>query len=261
MARTGLLLLTIAGCADSAPGKLATTSTPESEISPRQVSSPARAFASSDFVRWVKVEELPKELAIADTVFWEPDDTISLRKKIFADPQVKNANVLEVGTGSGLISLCCLHARAAKVVATDINPAAVENVRHNAAQMGFAERLDARLVPRRSPNAWTVIEANDTFDLIISNPPWEDSKPTSVEQFALYDPGFELLKSLVTGARQRLKPNGRMWLAYGCVTAIRKIQEVANSEQLDCVLLDDRKLEELPEVFLPGMLIEISVPK
>jgi hypothetical protein len=51
-----------------------------------------------------------------------------------------------------------------------------------------------------------------------------------------------------------------MWLAYGCVTAIRRIREVAGEEQLDCTIPDDRDLETLPEVFLPGMLIELRVP-
>ena len=50
-----------------------------------------------------------------------------------------------------------------------------------------------------------------------------------------------------------------MWLAYGCVTAIRRIQEVAADEKLQCRLLDERSLDTLPELFLPGMLIEITV--
>jgi 16S rRNA G966 N2-methylase RsmD len=212
-------------------------------------------------VRWEPVEGLPRDVAIMESVFWEPADTDSLRKIIFNDPQLRGATVLEIGTGSGLVSLCCLQAGASKVVATDLNPQAVENARFNAAEMGFSDRFEARLVPRRNPEAWTVIEPEATFDLIISNPPWENSKPVSVEEFALYDPDFQLLKSLVTGARTRLRPNGRMWLAYGCVTAIRRIQEVAAEQQLSCTLLDDRPLESLPEIFLPGMLIEIRVPE
>lgn len=211
-------------------------------------------------VRWEPVHGLPRDVAIMESVFWEPADTDSLRRIIFSDPQLRGAKVLEIGTGSGLVSLCCLQAGASKVIATDLNPKAVENARFNAAEMGFADRFEARLVPRRAPEAWTVIEPEATFDLIISNPPWEDSKPVSVEEFALYDPDFQLLKSLVTGARTRLRPNGRMWLAYGCVAAIRRIQEVAAEQKLSCKLLDDRPLESLPEVFLPGMLIEIRIP-
>lgn len=228
---------------------------------PVVANAPHAISASTEptIVRWVTVPELPGELALLESVFWEPDDTLSLRQRIAKESFLKDAAVLEVGTGSGLISLCCLQAGAARVVATDLNPAAVRNAVLNAEQMGFAKRFEARLVPRRSPGAWTVIEPNAKFDLIVSNPPWENSRPASVEQFALYDPGFELLKSLITGARSRLKPNGRMWLAYGCVTAIRRIQEVAAQENLQCRLLDDRSLDSLPELFLPGMLIEIRV--
>lgn len=211
-------------------------------------------------VRYVAVPQLSRDLAIFDSVFWEPDDTLSLRQKIAADPQLRGAAVLEVGTGSGLVSLCCLQAGAGRVVATDLNPAAVENARENARLLGFGDRLEVRRVPRRSPGAWTVLRPDETFDLIISNPPWEDQRPETVEQFALYDPGFELLESLVTGARQRLRPGGRMWLAYGCVTAIRQIQKVAERERLECRLLDERRLEELPDLFLPGLLIELAVP-
>ncbi len=211
-------------------------------------------------VRWVSVPELPQDIQILDSVFWEPDDTLSLRQRIISEPTMSGARVLEIGTGSGLVSLCCLQAGAERVIATDLNPAAVANALANARLLGFAQRLDVRQVPRRSPEAWTVIRPEETFDFIISNPPWEDRKPTSVQEFALYDPGFLLLKSLVTGARSRLRPGGRLWLAYGCVTAIRHIQQTAGDVGLNCRILDERRLEDLPELFLPGMLLEITAP-
>ena len=128
-------------------------------------------------VRWVKVADLPKDLALLESVFGEPDDTVSLRQKIASSTLLKNADVLEIGTGSGLISLCCLQAGAARVVATDLNPAAVRNALLNAREMGFMDRFEARLVPRRSPGAWTVMEPAARFDLIISNPSWENKSP------------------------------------------------------------------------------------
>ena len=257
-----LLVMSQCGCGNPGAVPLAQTDTSaqqsDAEVDPSDgIATPV----APGIVRWVSVPELPEELAIIESVFWEPDDTLSLRKTISTEPALKNSDVLEIGTGSGLVSLCCLQAGAARVVATDINPAAVENARQNAKELGFGERFDVRLVPRRAPEAWTVIEAEATFDLIISNPPWENDRPGTVKEFALYDPDFALLKSLVTGARKRLRENGRMWLAYGCVTAIRKIQEVAAAENLSCTILDERKLDELPEVFLPGMLIEITVPE
>jgi len=212
-------------------------------------------------VRWESVPPLSHDVAIMETVFWESADTDSLRTQIFSSTDIKGRRVLEIGTGSGLVSLCCLQAGASHVVATDVNPNAIHNVRFNTVEaFGDDKRLEARLVPRRSPGAWTVIKPDERFDFIISNPPWENSKPKNVEEFALYDPEFLLLDSLVVGARQRLRSGGRMWLAYGCVTAIRRIEMLACSEDLRYIQLDDRTLDELPEVFLPGMLLELSVP-
>lgn len=208
-------------------------------------------------VRWVTVPDLPQPLAVFDSVFWEPDDTLSLRQWIRTGEQVRGRDVLEIGTGTGLVSLCCLQAGAARVVATDINPAAVRNAEFNAQRLQLQERLSCRLVPRRSPGAWTVLAADEKFDLIISNPPWENQTPVTVAEFALYDPDFALLQSLLQGARQRLKPGGRMLLAYGCVTAIRRMQELAQQLGLQLTILDERDLETLPEVFLPGMLLEV----
>ncbi len=210
-------------------------------------------------VRWETVAPLPHDVAIMESVFWEPGDTISLRSLIFETPQIKGSRVLEIGTGSGLVSLCCLQAGAGHVVATDLNPNAIQNVRFNASHFGLESRLDAKLVPRRDPGAWSVIAPAERFDFIISNPPWENDKPKTVAEFALYDPDFVLLDSLVLGARQRLQPNGRMWLAYGCVTAIRRIKTLAKQENLNYTQRDERSLDELPEVFLPGMLLEVTV--
>lgn len=229
-----------------------------SEVVPaKPTATVSQRLTNAGIVRWVSVPELPRELVILDSVFWEPADTDSLRQRIVRESCVRNAHVLEIGTGSGLLSLCCLSAGASRVVATDLNPAAVDNVRENARELGGLERLDARLVPRRDPSAWSVIGADETFDLIISNPPWEDERPQSVEEFALYDPGFQLLQSLLGGARRHLRPGGRMWLAYGCRTAIQTVQQTAAELGLECALLDERRLEDLPELFLPGMLIEI----
>ncbi|MEY3459553.1 MAG: hypothetical protein RL215_2710, partial [Planctomycetota bacterium] len=200
-------------------------------------------LTQAGLVRWVSVPELPQELVILESVFWEPADTESLRRRILESGHLSGAHVLEIGTGSGLLSLCCLSAGAARVIATDLNPAAIDNVRENARLMGIEGRLDARLVPRRDPSAWSVVGRGERFDMIISNPPWEDRRPESVSEFALYDPGFLLLRSLLSGVRERLRPGGRMWLAYGCRTAIEKIRELAVAEGLVCELLDERRLE------------------
>ncbi|MHC4398772.1 MAG: 50S ribosomal protein L11 methyltransferase [Planctomycetota bacterium] len=206
---------------------------------------------------WGEVEDFPKEIAVFETVFWEPRDTASLRAWIRNESAVKGKTVLEIGTGSGLLSLCCLAAGAEKVVATDVNRSAILNAQFNARQLGLSDRLELRLVPLRTPRAFAVFEDSETFDLIISNPPWEDAQPFGIDEYAYYDLDFELAYSLLEGLRRHLNPGGRALLAYGCVSAVRTVQKIAPEYGLEVRVLDDRDLDDLPEVFLPGMLLEV----
>ena len=48
------------------------------------------------------------EIVQFESVFWEPDDTVSLRKMIVDDTVAAGRDVLEIGTGTGLISILCL---------------------------------------------------------------------------------------------------------------------------------------------------------
>ena len=171
---------------------------------------------------------------------------------------MQNKTVLEIGTGSGLISLCCLQADAGKVVATDINPWAVRNAAYNSSVFKFDPRFSVRLVSQKRPDAWAVIGDDERFDVIFSNPPWELGKTTRVEDFAFYDPDFKLMTSFLDGLPNHLNPGGRTFLAYGCVEAIRKLQQESKARNFECLKLDDRNLDDLPNLFLPGMLLEIK---
>ena len=215
-----------------------------------------------EIVQWVAVEELPKELAVFDGVFWEPQDTQRLRAMIRAEPNAaENKSILEIGTGTGLIALCCRQAGAKSVVATDINPRAIACAESNARRLGH--HIDLRLVPSADgadSGGFAVVAADERFDLIISNPPWEDGIPQRWSEYALYDPGFELLRSILVGCRKHLNPGGRVALAYGCLAAVRAARKLADELNMELVILDERKPEALPEVFLPGMVLVI-LPK
>jgi release factor glutamine methyltransferase len=204
------------------------------------------------------IDEFPEgEFVQFESVFWEADDTISMRQLISAKAIASGRDVLEIGTGTGLISVLCLANSAKSVVATDINQAAVANAAYNAAMLCPDQILDVRLVDADSPEAFAVINDDEKFDLVISNPPWEDGVVAKPADHAFYDPGFRLMDTLLDGLPLHLKPGGRCLLAYGNVQAIRRL--IAESEKRGYALkiLDDRELDSLPEDFLPGMLLEV----
>jgi predicted RNA methylase len=208
--------------------------------------------------QWVSVGGLPKNIAVFETVFWDPRDTISLRRLIRETPLVRDRTVLEIGTGSGLLSLCCLMAGARHVVATDVTSRAVANARYNAELLGVADRLEVRHVSLSDPGAYAVLRPGERFDLILSNPPWEDKTPRKIDDFAFYDEEFALLRSILAGLKDRLNPGGRALLAYGHVSAVRTLRRLAHEYGLTVRVLDDRDLDELPADFLPGMLLEVT---
>jgi predicted RNA methylase len=241
----------------SAPlvARRSTTVRSESEPPPEPVEL-QRPPVELQVYRWV--EDLPRDVAQFTTVFWDPRDTESLRQLIRETALVRDKTVLEIGAGTGLLSLCCLKAGAARVVATDVNPAAVANTVYNATILGLDERLEVRLVSLDRAGAFSVVAAPERFDLIISNPPWENRTPGRIDDYALYDQGFALMRSLLAGLAEHLKPGGKALLAYGCVDAIKTIQRLAPEFQLAIRTLDDRNVRDLPEVFLPGMLLEVA---
>ncbi|MEO1524057.1 MAG: class I SAM-dependent methyltransferase [Planctomycetota bacterium] len=216
---------------------------------------------SYDVYQTFAVPELGEtEVVQFESVFWEPDDSESLRAKITGDRIAESRNVLEIGTGTGLLSLVALSNGAKSVVATDINPAAVANAKYNAAMLELEEDFDVRTVDPKDPSAYSVIKPNERFDLILSNPPWEDGSIGTPADHAFYDPGFALMDSILEGLPLHLRRGGRCLLAYGHRPAITRLLAKAEELGYSAKLLDDRDLDSLPRDFLPGMLIEIRLP-
>ncbi len=205
------------------------------------------------------IDDFPgKQIVQFDSVFWEPDDSISMRAWLRDTDLVRGKRVFEIGVGTGLLSLCALQAGATAVLGTDINPAAVQCALYNAANLDLVDRFEVRLVDPGHPAAFAVLKPGENFDVIISNPPWEDGTITQPADHAFFDPGFALLDSLLEGLDDRLAPGGQCLLAYGAVPAIRRILQRAPQFGFRVEILDDRNLDELSENFLPGMLLRLT---
>jgi tRNA1Val (adenine37-N6)-methyltransferase len=76
-------------------------------------------------------------------------------------------NILEVGTGSGLISLMLAQRESsAKILAIDINSEAIELAGINFRNSPFSDRLKTKFQDFKN------FESDEKFDLIVCNPPF-----------------------------------------------------------------------------------------
>lgn len=91
-------------------------------------------------------------------------------------------NVLDVGTGSGILSIACalLHP-ASLITAIDIDPVAIDNARHNVALNGVQDRIN--LIAGS-----TELLDSQTFDTILSNLTCEDIVGLLLEYLRLLRP-------------------------------------------------------------------------
>ncbi len=127
----------------------------------------------------------------------------------------------DVGTGSGAIALAlATEGSFGRVVATDVEPGALEAARANHAHAAPAAPVEFRLGPGVAPLR------GERFDVLVSNPPYigtgeRDSLDVEVRDwepatalFAGAD-GLDVIRELVEGAPEVLRPGGLLALEIG----------------------------------------------
>lgn len=132
------------------------------------------------------------------------------------------ARVLEIGTGTGCVAVSIAkNAPSATVIATDINPLAIEVAGENARRHGVWDRVELRRGTIFEP----VIDDPD-FDVICSNPPyiedpdWPNLSPVirlhEDPKALLAGPdGLDIIRQLISGAKDYLKPAGLLAFEIG----------------------------------------------
>ena len=157
--------------------------------------------------RILYVEELSREIVIFDDVAFGLG--IPLRKYLNDDQAVNGKTILDLGAGSGVLSLIALKHGAQKAVATDINPNAVANAQYNAKRFGFEDKLSVRLVSLDNQGAYSVVGDNERFDFIVSNPPQHHEEPKTIYEYSYADPKLAFLRSILEGLKSHLTENGK----------------------------------------------------
>ncbi|HET6489689.1 MAG TPA: 50S ribosomal protein L11 methyltransferase [Syntrophales bacterium] len=151
--------------------------------------------------------ELPAgniHLQLSQGVHVPPPSTVEMAGRLDVRP---GERVLELGCGSGLLSIAAAKMGAGRVVAVDIDPrsldSAVENVRLN----GFSDRINVRA------GSWfEAVRVGERFDVIIATPPQTPGRRPFGPRYGGAD-GTKHLLAVSDGAPDRLDPEGgRLWI-------------------------------------------------
>lgn len=134
--------------------------------------------------------------------------------------QVHGCNIADIGTGSGCLAVTlALELPNARVVATDISPAALEVARLNASLLGDRDRVAFR-------HGAYFAGSTTLFDMIVSNPPYvaETDRADMQRDVVDFEPptalfsgpnGLACIRELVRLAPEHLRPGGTLLFEFG----------------------------------------------
>jgi HemK-related putative methylase len=139
--------------------------------------------------------------------------------EVLAHEPLENKRVLEVGTGSGFLTLVAAR-RARQTVGTDINPEAVRALRINALLNRLEDRVEARQGDLFAP------VAGERFDLILFNPPYFAGEAKDLWELSWRDVNGTRAR-FVNQAAQFLNPGGRLLICDSDIAVDRMDQALA----------------------------------
>ena len=121
-------------------------------------------------------------------------------------PNQKDKEFLEIGCGSGVLSLFAAFQGAERIVAVDINPNAIENTKANFQKYNFKniETFESDVFEK----------VRGKFDTINFAAPYHGNKPKDILEYGVSDPEYRALKIFLKEARYFLKESGQIILGF-----------------------------------------------
>ena len=181
---------------------------------------------------------LPLKLVTPPDVYKPAEDTFLLLDNL----DVRSGEtVLEVGCGNGIVALTAAQ-HASRVIATDINPSAVEVAKRNAKLNKLEGKVEARVGPLFRP------VTGERFNLIIFNPPYLPKEPKEkIGRLGLAwsggPTGREVTNMFTENVRMFLKEGGRVLLIQSSVSAGEKTIEHLKRKGFSVRVLGKKKLD------------------
>lgn len=199
-----------------------------------------------------KSEKEPYEVVVVGKKFIVYPNVFSPKyfkdTEIFTEqlPVAEGEEILEIGPGTGVISITAALKGAKKVVAAEINPVAVRNTQANIELHGLQERVEVR-----ESDVYSAVKADEKFDTIFWNTPFglvKNEKLTDLEK-SVYDLGYEATERFVKEAHRYLKPGGRLLIGFSSTLGkLDLVKKFANEAGFNIKLLSSTDSDEVHPV-------------
>lgn len=162
-------------------------------------------------------------LSIPEGVHHPPASTVELAIMLDVKP---GDRVLELGCGSGLLSIAAAKLGATCVLATDLDAAALDATLVNARRNGVGDRLEVRA------GFWyeaLTSRDKEPFDVVIATPPQTPGKRPFGPQYGGSDGTTHLLMVVDSAHQYVRKDTGRLWMLVislaNTKTVLKKLEE------------------------------------
>lgn len=156
--------------------------------------------------------------------------------------ELENKTVLELGCGSGILSLLAARKKAF-AIASDINQTALRYLEHNAAQ----NNLQVQIV---YSDLFDEI-ANEALDYIIINPPYYPKKPKNIKEQAWFcGEDFEYFEKLFSQLPKYLSPETQCYMILSQDCDLEKIKAIASKNTMTLeIVMEKKELVETNYIF------------
>ncbi len=126
-------------------------------------------------------------------------------------PVKEGEKFLEIGPGTGVVSIFVALNGASRVVSIDINSDAVRNTKKNVALNNVSKKVTVLKGDLYSP-----LKKDDKFDSIFWNVPFGYVKREKLSklEMAVFDTKYSAIKRFITGAKTHLKVGGKLLIGF-----------------------------------------------
>ena len=156
------------------------------------------------------------ELNVPEDVY-EPREDSFLFAHFLEKMNLDRKNILEIGCGSGIISIICSK-KGAEVTAADINPRAVECTLQNS---------NSNKCKIKAFQSDLFSSVKGKFDLILFNSPY---LPVAEEKEWSAGKGSELILKFIETCKGHLLPKGKVLLLISSLTGVEKVLQALRQE-------------------------------